>query len=132
MGAPSPDSGSSSESLEATTQAVLFDAILSDTLLEDIAAQQATKPAPPAPVQKRQAHRQALPPKLPRIDHHHHHHHELDQTHCACGEALERIREEVSEQLDCVPAPPSARSLWVERMGCSSARSKQANARAIS
>ena len=92
--------GSSSESLEATTQAVLFDAILADTLLEDIAAQQATKPAPPAPVQKRQAVRQALPAHLPRIDHHH----ELDQTHCTCGEAFKRIGEEVSEQLDCVPA----------------------------
>ena len=100
MGAPSPDSGSSSESLEATTQAVLFDAILSDTLLEDIAAQQAAKPAPPAPSSQRQAVRQALPANLPRIDHHH----ELEQTHCVCGQAFKRIGEEVSEQLDCVPA----------------------------
>jgi len=92
--------GSSSESLDATTQAVLFDAILADTLLEDIAAQEAAKPAPPAPSKKRQAVRQALPAKLPRIDHHH----ELEQTHCACGEAFKRIGEEVSEQLDCVPA----------------------------
>ena len=92
--------GSSSESLEATTQAVLFDAILADTLLEDIAAQQADKPAPPPPSKRRQAVRQALPAKLPRIDHHH----ELEQTHCECGEAFKRIGEEVSEQLDCVPA----------------------------
>ena len=92
--------GSSSESLEATTQAVLFDAILSDTLLEDIAAQQAAKPAPPAPSSQRQAVRQALPANLPRIDHHH----ELEQTHCVCGQAFKRIGEEVSEQLDCVPA----------------------------
>jgi transposase len=97
--------GSSSESLEATTQAalfdtVLFDAILSDTLLEDIAAQQADKPALAKPSKKRQAVRQALPANLPRIDHHH----ELEQTHCACGEAFKRIGEEVSEQLDCVPA----------------------------
>ena len=40
--------GSSSESLEASTQAALFDAIVADTLLEDIAAQQETKPAPSA------------------------------------------------------------------------------------
>ena len=92
--------GSSSESLDTTTQAVLFDAILADTLLEDIAAQEASKPTPPAPPQKRQAHRQALPAKLPRIDHHH----ELEQKHCACGMALERIGQEVSEQLDCIPA----------------------------
>ena len=97
--------GSSSESLEATTQAALFDvplfdAILGDTLLEDIAAQQAAKPAPPAPPKKRQAIRQVLPANLPRIDHHH----ELEQTHCACGQAFKRIGEEMSEQLDCVPA----------------------------
>jgi len=92
--------GSSSESLEASTQAVLFDAILADTLLEDLAAQQAAKPAPPAPSKKRQAVRQALPANLPRIDHHY----EIEQTHCECGMAFKRIGEEVSEQLDCVPA----------------------------
>lgn len=92
--------GSSSESLEATTQAVLFDAILSGTLLEDISAQQAAKPVLLKPSKKRQAVRQALPANPPRIDHHH----ALEQTHCACGEALERIGEELSEQLDCVPA----------------------------
>jgi len=92
--------GSSSESLETTTQAVLFDAILADTLLEDIAAQQAATPVRPVPSKKRQAVRQALPASLPRIDRHH----ELGATHCACGEAFKRIGEEVSEQLDCVPA----------------------------
>lgn len=92
--------GSSSESLDATTQGVLFEAILADTLLEDIAEQQARKPAPSAPPAKRQAVRQALPASLPRVERHH----ELEQTHCACGEAFKRIGEEVSEQLDCVPA----------------------------
>ena len=92
--------GSSSESLDASTQAVLFDAILVDTLLEDVAAQQAARPAASAPSKKRQAVRQQLPAKLPRIDRHH----ELGATHCACGEAFKRIGEEVSEQLDCVPA----------------------------
>ena len=41
-----------------------------------------------------------MPANLPRIDHHH----ELEQTHCTCGEAFKRIGEDVSEQLDCVPA----------------------------
>jgi hypothetical protein len=59
--------GSSSESLEATTQAVLFDAILRDILLKDIAAQQAAKPAPPAPSSQRKAVRQALRANLPRV-----------------------------------------------------------------
>ncbi|MFP5409304.1 MAG: transposase, partial [Gammaproteobacteria bacterium] len=92
--------GSSAESLEASTQAVLFEQILADTALEDRAAQQEHKlPAAP-PRAKGQAVRQALPANLPRIDHHH----EIEQTHCACGQALKRIGQEVSEQLDCVPA----------------------------
>lgn len=93
--------GSSSESLESTTQAVLFDRILADTALEDLAAQEALKAKPAAPPRaKGQAIRQALPASLPRVDHHH----EIEKTHCACGQAFKRIGEEVSEQLDCVPA----------------------------
>ncbi len=92
--------GTSSESLDGTTQAVLFDAILADTALEDRAAQDDVKPPPAAPRAKGQAVRQALPASLPRIDRHH----EIEATHCSCGQALERIGQEVSEQLDCVPA----------------------------
>ena len=92
--------GSSSESLESGDQAVLFDAILADTALEDRAAQDESKPPPAAPGTKRQAVRQALPASLPRIDRHH----EIEQIHCACGQTFKRIGEEVSEQLDCVPA----------------------------
>jgi transposase len=92
--------GSSSESLDTTTQAVLFDRILADTALEDRAAEEEIKPPLAAPTPKRQAVRQALPASLPRIERHH----ELEQTHCACGQAFKRIGEEVSEQLDCVPA----------------------------
>jgi len=92
--------GSSAESLDTSTQAVLFDAILADTALEDRAAEDAIKPPPAAPAPKRQAIRQALPASLPRIDRHH----ETLQTHCACGQRFKRIGEEVSEQLDCVPA----------------------------
>lgn len=91
--------GSSSESLEASTQAVLFDQILADTALEDRAAQDENKP-PAIPRIKGQAIRQALPASLPRIEHHH----EIQETHCACGQAFKRIGQEVSEQLDCVPA----------------------------
>ena len=53
--------GSSSESLQASTQAVLFDAILADTAIEDRAAQDELKPAPATARIKRQAVRQALP-----------------------------------------------------------------------
>lgn len=92
--------GSSAESLETSTQAVLFEQILADTALEDRAAQQDQKPPAAPPRAKGQAVRQALPASLPRIDRHH----EIEQTHCECGQALKRIGEEVSEQLDCVPA----------------------------
>ena len=91
--------GSASESLDSATQAVLFDAILADTALEDRAAEQEIKPQS-APVPKRQAVRQALPASLPRIERHH----EIDAAHCTCGQPLKRIGEELSEQLDCVPA----------------------------
>ncbi len=92
--------GSSAESLQASTQAVLFDAILADTALEDEAAKNEAAPPPAAPRIKRKAVRQALPANLPRVDRHH----DIGATHCACGQAFKRIGEEVSEQLDCVPA----------------------------
>ena len=94
--------GSSSESLDSGTQAVLFEHLLADTAVEDRAAQDAIELRPcaaPVPA-KRQAVRQALPAGLPRIDRHH----DIEATHCACGQAFKRIGEEVSEQLDCIPA----------------------------
>ena len=92
--------GSSSESLDTSTQAVLFDSLLIDTALEDRAADEANKSPASPPRAKGQAVRQALPASLPRVEHRH----EIAQTHCACGQAFMRIGEEVSEQLDCVPA----------------------------
>jgi len=82
-------------------QAVLFDSILTDTALDDRAAEDAKLPAPSPPRANGQAMRQALPASLPRIEHRH----EIPETHRACGQAVERIGREVSEQLDCVPAP---------------------------
>lgn len=63
--------GSSSESLEASTQAVLFDQILADTALEDRAARDEIKAPPAAPRTKGQAVRQALPDHLRRVEHRH-------------------------------------------------------------
>ncbi len=51
--------GSSSESLEASAQAVLFDALLVDTAIEDRAAIEAAKPASATPLAKGKAIRQA-------------------------------------------------------------------------
>ena len=72
--------GSSSESLDTSTQAVQFDHILADTAIEDRAAAEANEPPASAPRAKGQAVRQALPLSLPRIEHHY----ELKETHCAC------------------------------------------------
>jgi transposase len=90
--------GSSSESLDA--QAPLFEAIVADTAIEDEAARQARQPSAPPATPPRRAVRQALPASLPRIEHRH----EIEDQACACGQPLLRIGEDVSEQLDCVPA----------------------------
>ena len=73
---------------------------MADTALEDRAAEDQTKPPPATPRIKRQAVRQALPANLPRIEHRH----ELEAASCQCGQPLKRIGQEVSEQLDCIPA----------------------------
>lgn len=95
--------GSSSESLDSEAQKVLFDQIIADTALEDLAAREQAAAAPQAPAAKpaaRRPVRQPLPAGLPRIEHRH----EPETTVCSCGQPLKRIGEEVSEQLDCVPA----------------------------
>lgn len=89
--------GQSSESLDA--QSPLFDAIIADTAIEDESARKEQQPPKDRPCAPRPV-RQALPAALPRIEHHH----ELSQSACACGQPLVRIGEDVSEQLDCVPA----------------------------
>src|SRR5574337_643059 len=89
--------GQSSESLDA--QAPLFEAIVADTAIEEQAAREQTHP-PKDRTSARRAVRQALPATLARIEHRH----ELDDPNCACGQPLLRIGEDVSEQLDCVPA----------------------------
>src|SRR5574337_75265 len=95
--------GQSSESLDA--QAPLFEAIVADTAIEEQAAREQTHP-PKDRTSARRAVRQALPATLARIEHRH----ELDDPNCACGQPLLRIDEDVSEQLDCVPAQIYARS----------------------
>ena len=90
--------GQSSESLDA--QAPLFDALVADTAIEDAAAREEQQPAPKDRAPSRRPVRQALPSTLPRIEHRH----ELQEANCTCGQPLLRIGEDVSEQLDCVPA----------------------------
>ena len=81
--------------------------LLEDTIDADIAAIEeeleqlapSTKTNTDAP---RQPKRAALPPELPRVEHHH----EIDATTCTtpgCGCTLKRIGEDVSEKLDYTP-----------------------------
>ena len=91
--------GQSSESLDA--QGVLFDAktqslLIQESNSEDRAAHEARKPVKA----KGQAKRQALPSQLERIEHHY----EITPAVCSQGHSLTRIGQEISEQLDCVPA----------------------------
>jgi transposase len=100
--------GSSSESMD-DSQASLFDAktlaqIAQEASAEDRAQSQtqelmldADKRAKAA---KKTPKRQALPSQLERIEHHY----EIEPATCSMGHPLTRIGQEISEQLDCVPA----------------------------
>jgi transposase len=68
-----------------------------------LALQGASEPSPPAAQVKRKPCRQPLPEHLRRVEHRH----EPENTTCptpACGQAMVRIGEDVSERLDIVPA----------------------------
>jgi len=69
-----------------------------------LALQSGSEPSPPPAAQtKRKPRRQPLPEHLRRVEHHH----EPENTTCptpACGQAMVRIGEDVSERLDIVPA----------------------------
>lgn len=93
--------GSSSESLD-TSQGQLFEPKLELALMQESSAEDrgADEARTPQSRTKRQAKRQALPSGLERIVHHY----DIDPAVCPLGHALKRIGEEISEQLDCVPA----------------------------
>lgn len=98
--------GTSSESMDAQ-QSQLFEAkdiqiFAAESKAEDNAADLARKLAAAAvPARsKGQAKRQALPSGLQRIEHRY----EIAPAVCSMGHSLSRIGQEISEQLDCVPA----------------------------
>jgi transposase len=98
--------GSSSESMDAQ-QSQLFEArdlqlFTAESKAEDNAADAARKLAalPVAARAAGQAKRQTLPSRLERIEHHY----EITPAVCSQGHSLVRIGQEISEQLDCVPA----------------------------
>lgn len=79
-----------------------------DTAAEDEAALQAqldalqgqASPAANTDKPKRTPRRQKLPEHLRRIEHRH----EPANTTCGCGQAMERVGEDISERLDIIPA----------------------------
>ena len=79
-----------------------------DTVAEDEADLQAqldalkagSAQAQPTEQPKRQPRRQKLPEHLRRVEHHH----DPADTTCACGQAMQRVGEDVSERLDIIPA----------------------------
>lgn len=80
-------------------QASLLDDLI-DTDIAAIEAELESLQVTPAPSQEKQKpKRRALPPEFPRTLIHH----EPDNTECACGCALKRIGEDVSEKLDYTP-----------------------------
>lgn len=101
--------GTSSESMDAahSGQSDLFDAKLLMALTQEAGAEDraqadalALAALHTAPRLKQQAKRQPLPSQLERIIHRH----EIEPAVCAAGHPLQRIGEEISERLDCVPA----------------------------
>jgi transposase len=78
---------------DAKTEALLVE----ESKAEDRAEDEARTPGSRI---KRQAKRQALPSQLERIEHHY----EIEPAVCSSGHPLKRIGQEISEQLDCVPA----------------------------
>lgn len=94
--------GRSSESMDSA-QSQLFEAKELAALVAESSAEDRAADAARVPVvqrSKRQAKRQALPSSLQRIEHHY----EIEPAVCSQGHALKRIGQDVSEQLDCVPA----------------------------
>jgi transposase len=94
--------GASSESMDSQ-QTLLFEGkeltlLSAESSAEDRAADAAR--LAPGQRPKRQAKRQPLPSALPRIEHRY----EIEPAVCAQGHRLTRMGEEISEQLDCVPA----------------------------
>ena len=64
------------------------------------AAAKQPSPAPEQPATKRKPKREPLPDHLPRVDTRV----EPENTTCECGQAMQRVGEDVSERLDIVPA----------------------------
>jgi len=94
--------GRSREQLDSTQGNLLEEAVDADLAAIERELEQLTDTASAGNDKKeakQQPKRAALPPQLPRTDHHH----EPERTTCDCGCQLKRIGEDVSEKLDYTP-----------------------------
>ena len=97
--------GAKSERMTAEQRDLFAETLAADqaSLEAQLAALQAVvtpAPTPGQPAPKRQPKREPLPQHLPRVDTRV----EPENTTCECGEAMQRVGEDVSERLDIVPA----------------------------
>jgi transposase len=97
--------GAKSERMTAEQRELFAETLAADqaALEEELAAlQAAAKPLPASsePAPKRKPKREPLPAHLPRVDHRV----EPENTTCECGQAMQRVGEDVSERLDIIPA----------------------------
>lgn len=98
--------GAKSERMSAEQRELFAETLAAD--MADLEArlaalQAAAQPSPPVPEQpaaKRKPKREPLPEHLPRVDTRV----EPENTTCECGQAMQRVGEDVSERLDIVPA----------------------------
>ena len=97
--------GASSERMTAEQRELFAETLAADQadLEARLAALQAAAHATPTskqPAPKRKPKREPLPEHLSRVDTHV----EPENTTCECGQAMQRVGEDVSERLDIVPA----------------------------
>jgi transposase len=92
--------GASSERFDPNPLSLWQEDLEADLAAASVSAS-ATGDAGPAQLQQRRRNRQPLPDHRPRIEHRH----ALEDCTCgACGNALTVIGEDISEQLDIIPA----------------------------
>jgi transposase len=96
--------GAKSERMSAEQRELFAESLAADlaSLEAQLAALQPTGSLPESgePAPKRRPKREPLPDHLPRVDHRV----EPENTTCECGQAMQRVGEDVSERLDIIPA----------------------------
>ena len=91
--------GKKSEQLDAEQRALFDEAIDADIAATEERLKELQGEKKPSAEPGERPKRAALPANLPRVERHH----EPENTTCACGCALKRIGEDVSEKLDYTP-----------------------------